>query len=280
MYQKFQTIEEIKESINVDKEAGAIIGLSSIATMLIGVTFAPIPTLALGIATIFGLESKVKNIEKKNDEIKKEYLEIGIEMMKFKDQLKFIKHLSELIDNHYEKAFKNYSFIKEEEICKQIKLNSPVQMDNKLIKELKNQKQALLESQEGNHYNILVLGRTGVGKSTLINVVLDLKGENAAKENAVKPETGANYILPNFNNNEIIEIGKKNKFNPIEYTSKKPSLVLLDSRGIEISKNYNIDIAAEDIIEFINKRNGLNSDPDKFIHCVWYLVSGNRFEDD
>ena len=217
---------------------------------------------------------------KKKDEIKKEYLEIGIEMMKFKDQLKFIKHLSELIDNHYEKAFKNYSFIKEEEICKQIKLNSPVQMDNKLIKELKNQKQALLESQEGNHYNILVLGRTGVGKSTLINVVLDLKGENAAKENAVKPETGANYILPNFNNNEIIEIGKKNKFNPIEYTSKKSSLVLLDSRGIEISKNYNIDIAAEDIIEFINKRNGLNSDPDKFIHCVWYLVSGNRFEDD
>ena len=201
------------------------------------------------IATIFGLKSKVKNIEKKEDQIKKEYLEIGIEMMKFKDQLKFIKYLSELIDNHYEKAFKNYSFIKEEEICKQIKLNSPVQMDNKLIKELKNQKQALLESQEGNHYNILVLGRTGVGKSTLINVVLDLKGENAAKENAVKPETGANYILPNFNNNEIIEIGKKNKFNPIEYTSKKPSLVLLDSRGIEISKNYNIDIAAEDIIE-------------------------------
>ena len=55
---------------------------------------------------------------------------------------------------------------------------------------------------------------------------------------------------------------------------------MLDSRGIEISKNNNIDIAAEDIIEFINKRNGLNSDPDKFIHCVWYLVSGNRFEDD
>ena len=32
--------------------------------------------------------------------------------------------------------------------------------------------------------------------------------------------------------------------------------------------------------QFIEERNGLNSDPDKFIHCIWYLVSGNRFEDD
>ena len=55
---------------------------------------------------------------------------------------------------------------------------------------------------------------------------------------------------------------------------------MLDSRGIELSKNYSIDVASEDIQKFIEERNGLNSDPDKFIHCIWYLVSGNRFEDD
>jgi len=278
--QKYQKIEELKESINLTKTSGQILCLSSLATMLMGSVIAPLPTAIFGLISVFELESKENDLVEQINMLKKEYLEIEIEAEKFRDQIKFLKHLTKLIDNHYEEAFKNCSFKKEEEICKQIKLNSPNQMDSKLIKELKNQKQELLKSQEGNHYNILVLGRTGVGKSTLINVVLDLKGENAAKENAVKPETGANYIPPNFNNNEIIEIGNKNKFSPIEYTSKKSSLVLLDSRGIEISNNYNIDIAAEDIIEFISKRNALNSNPDKFIHCVWYLVSGNRFEDD
>ena len=71
MYQKFQTIEEIKESINVEKKTGQIISLSSIETMLIGITFAPIPTLAFGIATIFGLGNKAKNIEKKKMRLKR-----------------------------------------------------------------------------------------------------------------------------------------------------------------------------------------------------------------
>ena len=66
----------------------------------------------------------------------------------------------------------------------------------------------------------------------------------------------------------------------MEYSYEKSSLVLLYSRGIEISKNYNIDITTDDIKHFIEERNGLNSDPDNFIHCIWYLVSGNRFEDD
>ena len=73
---------------------------------------------------------------------------------------------------------------------------------------------------------------------------------------------------------------EKQKFVPVEYTSENSSLVLLDSRGIELSKNYNIDVASEDIEKFIKERNGLDSDPDKFVHCIWYLVSGKRFEDD
>ena len=71
MYQKFQTIEEIKESINVDKKTGLIISLSSIPTMLIGVTFAPISVIAFGIATIFELGSEIKNIEKKKMRLKR-----------------------------------------------------------------------------------------------------------------------------------------------------------------------------------------------------------------
>lgn len=107
----------------------------------------------------------------------------------------------------------------------------------------------------------------------------NLKGNDAAKENAVKPETGANdeYIKQNVNENSIVL--RKKKFTPIKYYSEKSSIILLDSRGIELSKNYNIDIATEDIKQFIEERNSLNSNPDKFIHCIWYLVSGKRFED-
>ena len=35
----------------------------------------------------------------------------------------------------------------------------------------------------------------------------------------------------------------------------------------------------KEIKEFIEERNGIKSDPDKFIHCIWYLVKGERFED-
>ena len=222
---------------------------------------------------------KRKSINDEKHEFNKQFFD-GITMLnKHKAQNEFLEKLVKLIDCHYNEVFKNKKFIEEEEICKNIKLNTPKQMDSKIIVELKKQTEILLESQEGNHYNILVLGRTGVGKSTLINVVLNLEGNKAAKENPVKPETGVDN--ENSSNSEETSIPKsKKKFVPLEYSSEKSSLVLLDSRGIEISKNYNIDIATEDIKQFIEERNGLNSDPDKFIHCIWYLVTGNRFEDD
>ena len=143
-------------------------------------------------------------------------------------------------------------------------------MDLKITRELKNQVKALYEMNEDNHYNILVLGRSGVGKSTLINVVLDLKGEDAAIENAVKPQIEVN---------EKGIVKSHSRYTPKEYRSEKSSIVLLDSRGIELSKEYNIDIAMKEIKEFIEERNGIISDPDKFIHCIWYLVKGERFED-
>ena len=35
----------------------------------------------------------------------------------------------------------------------------------------------------------------------------------------------------------------------------------------------------KEIKEFIEERNGIKSDPDKFNHCIWYLDKGERFED-
>ena len=242
-----------------------------------------------GHAPLYGFFSSIywlykrKKINNEKQKLNQELFNEITMLSKLKAQNEFLEKLVKLIDGHYNEFFKNQQYAEEEEICKNIKLNTPKQMDSKIIVELKKQAEILFESQEGNHYNILVLGRTGVGKSTLINVVLNLEGDKAAKENPVKPETGVDNVdnehLTNLEEKSNVIYNKK-KFLPLEYSSEKSSLVLLDSRGIEISKNYNIDIATEDIKQFIEERNGLNSDPDKFIHCIWYLVSDNRFEDD
>ncbi len=71
----------------------------------------------------------------------------GITLLtKFKAQNKFLGKLVELKDDPYNEVFKNKKYTKEEEICKNIKLNTPTQMYSKIIVELKKQTEILLES--------------------------------------------------------------------------------------------------------------------------------------
>ena len=106
------------------------------------------------------------------------------------------------------------------------------------------------------HLNILLIGPSGVGKSTLINRILNLSEDEKAL-------TSSNECCT-----------KEIK----EYTSKTyPFLRLYDSRGIEKDKDYDINIMKKQISEFINKKE-LKNDPDKYIHCIWYCITGKRFE--
>ena len=56
-----------------------------------------------------------------------------------------------------------------------------------------------------------------------------------------------------------------------------PNIRLIDSRGIEKGK-YNIDEFIKEITNFIEEQE-LKGDPDYFIHCIWYCVTGTRFEE-
>ena len=100
--------------------------------------------------------------------------------------------------------------------------------------------------------NFMIIGASGVGKSTLINALL---GEKVAKE-------GLGGVC-------TTEIRK--------YESKKyPFLCLYDSVGAELGKNHTLeDIQNETINVIVNQLS--NPDPNQHIHCIIYCVTFNRF---
>ncbi|MEB0027387.1 50S ribosome-binding GTPase [Pseudomonas sp. MH9.2] len=113
--------------------------------------------------------------------------------------------------------------------------------------------EAILNVIEGvGNINIIVAGKTGVGKSTLINCVF--RGE-LAKTGSGKPVT------------QQIE----------EITKEGHPLTIIDSKGMEL-KDYQ-KISAD--LEFFIKKRSISGDENKHIHAAWLCIqeSSNRVED-
>ena len=106
-----------------------------------------------------------------------------------------------------------------------------------------------------NNLTIMILGKAGVGKSCLINNIL-FKGKEVAKEGDYDYTTKKRHIYEN---------------------EKVPYLRLVDTRGIEISDKYDIQhvgVTAKDFIKEQMFKNNIN----EFVHCIWYCVTGSKFE--
>ena len=134
---------------------------------------------------------------------------------------------------------------------------SELNIQNKIKSEIEQSISTYEFTEKLNHFNILILGRAGIGKTTLINSILQFEGTP----------------------NELItgEGVSKTLGEPKGYTSDKiKGLRLWDSQGIDKEK-YNIPKVVEDVKKLINEAS-INNDPDKFIHCIWYCISGDRFE--
>ncbi len=103
-------------------------------------------------------------------------------------------------------------------------------------------------------YNIQIVGFTGVGKSTLINSIFQ---ENIAEES--------------FGN-----IGTKETK---EYISNKYNFIkFIDTRGSELNDENNINVVLNNTLKYIDDiLSEIN--PNNTIHCLFYCISGNRFQD-
>ncbi len=109
------------------------------------------------------------------------------------------------------------------------------------------------------HFNILLIGHTGIGKSTLINSILQLD-----KNSPQRAQTGMG---------RPVTLGE-----PRPYSSEKvKGIRLWDSQGID-KTNYGMKELVQSVTNLINN-NANSGNPDNFIHCIWYCLSGNRFEE-
>ena len=101
-------------------------------------------------------------------------------------------------------------------------------------------------------FNILIAGRTGVGKSTLINEVFHGRFAETGQGRPVTQETR-------------------------EYTKEGIPLAIYDSRGLELKEYQEI---TEELLQFVNGRNK-EADPHCHIHVAWLCISedSRRVED-
>lgn len=105
------------------------------------------------------------------------------------------------------------------------------------------------------HLNIIIAGKTGVGKSTLINYIFR---EQLAETGIGKPVTQHMQMI----------------------TKKDVPLTIYDTKGLELGRDTQKEIKAE-ILDKI-KECLYSKDENKCIHCIWYCINtaSDRIEEE
>ena len=180
----------------------------------------------------------------KEEYISKEYKKI---VDKFSNnELQFCKEEIENIVNEKIENFINNIFENEN-------------IDDIILKNLKDHIDKIMKNPSFvvEHLNILLLGPSGVGKSTLINAVY--------KQEKCKTGKG-----------EPCTKGEPKYFSSEENEGCEKYIRLADSRGIEKGQ-YGVEEVVNSAKKFINfyleKKN-----PDEYVHLIWYCITGTRFE--
>ena len=212
-------------------------------------------------------EAEKKAIEEEQKKQKEKFEKQQHLLEKFKEQKKLIieDELNKLIEKFNQdsntfclKEIKQFDITEIEKLVSSFETSENLEeVNEEQIKQLTNAYMKEKGSSVIQHINILLAGPCGVGKSTLINSVLNLEGDLCAKEGDSEPCTmGA----------------------PKYYGSPQITYRIADSRGIEKSRDYGVDQVVKDIKDFVEKQL-LTKEPDNYVHCIWYCITGSRFED-
>ena len=168
---------------------------------------------------------------------------------------KFIK-----IMKSHEKGYLEYENY-EEEICSIKNMGWAIanyfdnDKENKINNAVENTaKEKIMSNNDESTFNLLILGKTGTGKSSLINALV---GKEVAKVSDVEPETDDIYPYPT------------------EIDGKK--ITIYDSWGMEVGKEKIWD----DIVNKKLKEKGIDKPIEEWFHSVTYCIQagGNRIED-
>ena len=225
-------------------------------------------------------EQKRKELEKEKELMEKKRLEDQKKLEENRRQQEAIQKCKESLSDEFTqgilKAMKQYSIEEEKwlnsfddkniqnKLDKMKKKLYPLFQDlfksQKLLEKIGKTFKTILKKNANNkqlkRMNFMIIGSSGVGKSTLIN---ELFGEYVAEEGVGKRCTA---------------IGKR-------YISNKyPFLTLFDSVGTEIGKGHTLEDVQKDTLDEITKNLNIN-DPNEHIHCIVYCTTSNRiFEDE
>jgi energy-coupling factor transporter ATP-binding protein EcfA2 len=212
-------------------------------------------------------EAEKKAIEEEQNKLKEKMRKQQTLMEKYKEQKNLIitEELNKIIERFHQeshnfclKEIKQFDITEVEKLVFSFEISENI--EDVLEGKIKEQIDIYMKEKGSSiikHINIVLAGPSGVGKSTLINAALHLEGEQSAKEGDSEPCTmGA----------------------PKYYGAPNITYRIADSRGIEKSKEYGIDQVAKDIKDFVEQQL-LTKDPDKYVHCIWYCITGSRFED-
>ena len=176
------------------------------------------------------------------------------------EKLIFIKDNTYIINIIEEKLI---SLIKGNLIENQIKEKVIIYNQENFNSEVENIKNRLIlhhnKKKISKNYNIVLLGNTNVGKSTLINEFLNLKNKDKAKEgNGLETKTV--------------------EFKPYSGENNGQKYTLYDTNGITLKGEDKFEKKIESIEKEIKKRVE-KKDPNQLIHCIWYCFQGSCLQE-
>jgi predicted GTPase len=140
-------------------------------------------------------------------------------------------------------------------IIKKIRQKVNVNIDDK-------KNQIKKEINDMSYINILLIGNTGVGKSTLINEFLQLKNNKAEEGNTSDPQ-------------KIDKWPKKYPVNVNDTNIK--GINLFDTEGIEKCGENDYNKHLEKIIQFIHSD---DTEIKEKMNAIWYCINSNRLDGD